>query len=249
MSTTALERITNAFLLLQVFQPGDTIPMADSAYALTVLNDFLRSLKLDVTMAPVNVREVFPIVAGKGSPDTPYTIGPGGDFNTTRPATNAEITGAADRLGTTGVELPRGILNDSQYNDIRIKGLPSALPTWLYYNTTYAGGLGTIQLYPVPNVATDALVLYRQQPLATFASLTAAYDLPEGYEMMIDYNLADLLQVAYGKVLPPSAVARAESSLSLVKRSNLQMNALQLDPMFLGGRSGGIYDISTGDVH
>src|SRR4030081_1680823 len=93
-STTALTVITTAFQILNVFMPGDTIPAADSAFALTLLNGMMGQWALQPGTIPVTSREVFPLVAGQGGPNNPYTLGPGGNFNAVQSPSNDDLLGA-----------------------------------------------------------------------------------------------------------------------------------------------------------
>lgn len=80
-ATTARTLILGAFEIIQVYQPGE-VPGADQMQgALGRLNRMLGSWAVQPLTIPVIAREVFPITADVGV----YTIGPGGDFDTTRP--------------------------------------------------------------------------------------------------------------------------------------------------------------------
>lgn len=251
MSTTALTVITNAFTLLNVFMVGDPIPSADSATALTFANLMLGNWNLNPLTFPFTVQSAFPLVPGQGGPSNPYTIGPGGNFNVAKPPTREAIQGAAIQLGTTGpplVEIPRALLTDDEYQAIRIKELQNTQFTQVYYNATVAGGLGTINLWPVPNTSVNSLILYLLQAQAKFVNLTAVYDLAEGVEMAITYNLARLLAVPYGKQLPDDAMNTAKVTLADVKRANTVLTNVTIDPMYLPQSSGlrHGYDIVAG---
>lgn len=248
MSTTALALISRAFKLLNIYQPGETIPANDAQDALDLLNGLIGIWKLDALMAPVSLREVFPLVAGRGGPATPYTIGDGGDFDTSRPPSPQVITGAGLLLNASvpPVEIARAVYTDDQWNGIAIKDLSNALFTGIYYNATTVNGRGTLCLWPVPDTSLNSLVLYRQQPLAAFVSLSAAYDLPEGYDLALTYNLARLLADPFGKTLSANALDLATSALARVRASNVDLADLACDPMFLGGSPRTGYNIQTG---
>lgn len=245
MSTTALERISAAFYLLNVFSPGDSIPAADTTYALAVLNNLLRGWKLDALMAPVTSREVFPIVSGKGSTTNPYSVGPGGDLSMTRPPYGRSLTGAGLLLtaSTPAVEIPRVVYSDDEWAAIQIKDLPNGLVTGVHYDATMP--LGTLYCWPVPNVTLNSLVLYGAEPLTEFSSLTAGYDLPDGMEETIDYNLARRLKTPYGKTMDADALQLAADFLSRWKVANAQMDDLPVDPMWIGSNPRSGYDINT----
>jgi hypothetical protein len=238
-TTTARARIASAFEILGVFQPGQSVPADDATAA-------FGAWSLAPLMAPCIAREVFALTADKGGPSDPYTIGPGGDFNTTKPAANA-LTGAGLLLGTSDpvVEVPIPIITDDMFQWTSIKELSNAQFTTLYYRATYQDGLGTIILWPVPDTAENSLALYRLTQLTSFLSLTAQYDVPEGYEEAIDYNLAIRLAAPYGRPVTPDISALAVTSLAAVKRANTKPGDVPIDPMFAGSPNGG-YIIQSG---
>lgn len=210
------------------------------------LNQMLGQWSLTTDMAPCVARDVFTLVAGKGGPSNPYTIGDGGDFDVPKPAANA-LTGAGLLLGDSSpvVEVPIGIETDDAFQLTAIKELSNAQFTTLYYRPTFTGNLGTIILWPVPDTAQNGLALYRLTQLTAFLSLTTSYDLPEGYEEAIDYNLAVRLAGVYGRAVSQDVGQLAVTSLATVKRSNYKMTDLVTDPMLTNGYSGG-YVIQTG---
>lgn len=244
MSVTALQLITTAFQTLGVYAPGDAIADADAQDGFRRLNAMMGSWALQPLTIPVIAREVFDLVSGQGSPTNPYTIGPGGDFDTSRPL---QLEGAGLVLGNSSpaIELPRGMLTDDAYEAIQVKTLTNALFTDVYYNATFDDGFGRIYLWPVPDSADNDLVLYRLQQLSAFVSLTAAYDLPNGYEEAMSYNLARRLAMPYGKPLNPDLLDLATQSLATIKRANTKLTDIPQDPAFTHDRRGG-YNIQTG---
>ncbi len=252
MSTSAAIICTGALGLVGAVDPEDTIGAAMMADAFRRLNLMMGSWSLQDFTSPVDEREVFPMIAGKGSPANPYTVGPGGDCNTTRPAA---LSGAGLLLNASApvpVEIPRAVLTDAAYQNLRVKDLQSTLFTSVYYNPTFAGGLGSLFLFPVPNNTLNSIVLYRPAQLGLFTSLTASYDLPEGAEEPIEYNLARRLLSVYSVPLETKAdiLSLAASSLAIYKRSNVNLADQAIDPIFLPGGRGrrqGGYSILTGE--
>src|SRR5437773_8058616 len=123
MNTTALTIISTAFNVLNVFVPGESIPAADSAIALQLLNNLVGRWALESGTIPAISRDVFPLVSGKGGTATPYTIGIGGNFNVPKPPSANALTGAGLLLGgtTPAVEIPRALINGDMYAAIRVK--------------------------------------------------------------------------------------------------------------------------------
>ena len=320
-TTTGLAIVTSAFDTLGVYAPGQSISAADANTGLSRLNAMVSSWAIQSLTIPSVAREVFPITADLGV----YTIGPRGDFDTTRPnelqaaalllnsdsstssvstltssgnvatatvtshgyedGQNVTISGASPAAyngtyavtstgantftyvffggtspatgtitalledNSTGVvEIPVAVLTDTAWQAIQIKSLTSTLFTVCYYNPTFAAGLGTINLWPIPTVSTNSLVLYRQQQLTQFVSLTANYDIADGYEEALAYGLARRLITPYG-VNDAQTVEdvrdMAATSLGNIKRANTKLADLSTDPALVRDPRGG-YNIITG---
>lgn len=237
--------IGDAFLDLGIFAPGETIPDEHAQFALRTLNRLVSSLGLQpLTSAFVN-REVFPVVSGQST----YTIGPGGDFDTAKPA-SIEAAGLLmpQASVTTGpIEIPLGPLTNEAYRALAVKALQSGMFTSFFYDPTYSGGLGSVYLYPTPNVTTNALVLYSGNLVAGFADLSTEYDFPPGFAEMLQWNLEKRLCRAYGKAREwtPLDDELARDALALVKRQNFELTDAALDGALTGDRRGG-YDIYSG---
>lgn len=148
------------------------------------LNSMLDQWRARGLYVPAVHRTLFPLVAAQQS----YTIGPGGDFDTDRPA-RIEMAGAVLTNQTPNPEWPMEVLTTQGWARIRNKGWSSSWPIALYYEPTYAAGLGTIWIYPIPS-ATPSVALYLEQPLAEVASLTAGMIIPPGHRKAIEENLA-----------------------------------------------------------
>ncbi len=247
MSTTATIIITGALQTIGVLAQGETMSSAVGTDALRRLNMMLGSWSLQPLTKPVQSREVFALVDGQGGPDDPYTIGPGGDFNTARPAF-ADLTGAGLILGGNDpentVEIPRAILTRDAFQAQQLKDLSSSLFTTVYYNPTYTSDRGSIVLWPVPDTAVNSIALYLLKSLTAFTSLSASYDLPRGLDEALEYNLAERLCAPFGRPPMPDVVSLARKSLDVFKTSNVPMNDLPQD--FAWGPGG--YDINTGNI-
>lgn len=94
-ATTAQQIIGGAFGTIGVYGPGESIAPADVQDGLRRLNLMMSGLRLQPLTQPVVSREVFSLTADVGV----YTMGPGGDFDTTRPT---KLTGAAILLNSEG---------------------------------------------------------------------------------------------------------------------------------------------------
>jgi len=238
--------VTDALIDLGVLEPGDTLSASDGALGLRALNKFISSLATQNLSFPFIEREVFPVVAGRST----YTIGPvGADFITIRPQS---LTGAGLLMPTTGattgrLEIPRGLLTDDAYANIRLKDMQAALWTDVYYQPTYAAGLGSVYLWPTPNSTIYDLVLYRGDVVQGFANLTTSYDFPPGYAELLQFNLEKRLCRVYGKSREwgPLDDDLARDALRLVKRQNFTLTDTVLDGTL--GRGRPTYMIQVGN--
>lgn len=248
-ATTATDLVTHAFETASIQAPGEPLSAQMANDGLRRLNLLMSALQLQPLSQPVLTRVELDLVSGQGGPSNPYTIGSGGDFDVTRPPkldAAAILIVAEDE--DNNVEVPRAVLTEDGWEAIRIKELASSVFTDVYYNPTFSDDLGTIYLWPVPNTATNKLVLYFRQPLSSFADLDTAYFLPPGCEEALENGLAKRLLVPYG--VTDSAIVSmidemARTSLATFKRGNAQMSDLATDPA-LTRDPGGYYNILTG---
>lgn len=321
-ATTARQLIADTFVTLGLKGPGASIPDAMMSDGFRRLNLYVGGLSLQPLTIPVIAREVFPLTSLVGT----YTIGPGGDFDTSRPnrlnaaglllnnnltpiavtsitrvGPIATVTTAVNHGASTGqnvtihgavpiayngtfpitvtglttftyvfggalssavgtltafvesdatdvVEIPCPVITDDAYQWNQIKSLTSPLVTWVYYNPTFQGGWGTVMLWPIPTVSTNALAIYRAQQLTAFTSLSAQYYLPDGAQEAIQYGLARRMLTPFG-VTDQSTVSDvqdlARSTMATYKRGNSKLVDLPTDPALTHSHRGN-YNIETG---
>lgn len=234
--TTAATIVRGALETIGVVGEGQTMTAEKAADGLRRLNLLVGSWAIQPGTIPVTAREVFALVAGQ----TSYTIGPGGNFNTARPAP-ADLLGAGMLLTTSTppVEMARTVYTEAAYASQAVKGLSNGLLSGIYYQPT--SPLGTIRPWPVPDTAQHTLVLYLRKALTAFADLTTSYSLPPGVAEALEYGLAWRLCGPYSVPVDPDLKDLARSSLALVKRANARLVDLPS-----GWPSGGGYDITTG---
>lgn len=249
-ATTGLDIITNAFLTIGIVSPGATLSATQASQGLRRMNLMLGGWSLQPLTQNVVTREVFDLTSDKGGPDDPYTIGVGGDFDTTRPVS---LNGAGILLvnstdPTQNVEVPRAVLTDDAWQAIQIKTLRSSQFTDVYFNATYDDDLGTINLWPVPNTDVNQLVIYRQSQIALFPSLSAQVFLPPGAEDAIEYGLARRLLAPFGVTdegIVGDITDMAAQTLATFKRGNTKLVDMTTDPALTASQRGG-YNILTG---
>jgi hypothetical protein len=247
-STTFTSIAEVAFGMLNVYLPGESVSGADGNRARTICNRMLSGWGQRGQYIPVIARERFDLVADQGGPDDPYTIGSGGDFDTERPSNQNSIKSANLILTASDpeVRVPLGIYTDQAYDANPIPDQSNTQPTGLYYNPTYAGDLGAIFLWPVPDTAENDLELFLEKAIVAFADMSTTYYLPDGAEDAITYALALRLQGPFGKRMDPDDKEIAREVIATFKRSNAKLSDLMNDAyVFTQGRRT-IYNLQTG---
>lgn len=204
---TVLDAVTGAAQLLGVVFKSETLSADESNDGLVALNDMLSSWSNDSSLTYSNTTEYFTLASGTKS----YTIGTGGDFNTTRPIS---ITTAFIRDGS--IDYPMSLISDVEYESLAYKSLQAGYPRLLNFGNEYP--LANILIYPAPSSAYQ-LWITSKKPLPTYAAITDTINLPAGWLKAIKENLALELAPQYG--LEPSAtlVRRAMKSLGDVRRT------------------------------
>ncbi len=250
-ATTGTEILQDSFAILNVFLPGEAMAPADGALGLRFLNDLLGEWSQRSQFIPIISRNRFPLTANKGGPTNRYSIGPGGDFNVTRPSNQNSLVSANLILGGSipAVRVPLGIYTDQAYDANAIPDLANSQPTGIYYNPTYIGDLGSIFLWPVPTVSTNDLELFLQEEVARFADLSTIYYVPDGWPRALKYNVADNLQTPYGKQMSQAAQRLAVSSMGTIKRANVKLSDLLNDASQFAGNRQSYYNINSGQPY
>jgi hypothetical protein len=232
---TVRELINDSLALIGVLADGETATASEQASALRSLNRMMGRWSSENLLIHAKVRETFTLTSGQQS----YSMGSGGDFNTTRPM-RIEHAGIVESGGSS--EIPISILNLEEWALITVKTTQSSFPTGLYAEGTYP--TETIKVWPVPNTGCT-LVLYSWKPLSSFASVNTDVSLPPGYEDAIVYNLAVRLAPEYEKEPSAALLLEADESKGNIKRMNIQPQYMSCDAAVLS-RSGP-FNIYTGE--
>jgi hypothetical protein len=223
----ASDIILEAFDDLGIGQVGETRSAAEMQDALRRLNGLCDGFNLQPGWLLNEQREVFNLVSGQGTPANPYTMGPGGDFDTVRPVW---LNRARLQINTTTIptEIDLALITDQSYESINQKTFQSNYPQLCYFNSTQP--LATIYLYPVPTTDANPIVLYSYASVPGFTNLTMQYTLAPGYREALHYNLAKRLAQPYGMAWTPELNSLALNALRWIKIANTKMMDVSLDP-------------------
>jgi hypothetical protein len=219
MSESAQTLIEAAMRQLNIVAAGETPTDAELADGFEALQIMLRRWSAE-NMNIYFIEQDTLTMDGSSS----YTIGSGGDCNTTWPW---RIKGAV-----VDSEYVLQMIGESLYRRLSTNTI-SAPPTYLYYNPEYPLGL----LYPYPT-AGSSMVIDSLKPLSEPAELANNVTFPPPYDAAIKWNLALELAPEFGQE-PSAVIAKmAADSLRGIRSQNFasQINEARLDTVLPGGR-------------
>lgn len=208
--TTALDLITRSMRLAKILTSGETLTAEEGQDALATLNDLLENWSTEPMSLWSTTNFSAPTVAGQAT----YTIGPGGNWNTTRPAA---ISGAY--VTVNGVDFPVLPVGQLEYNLISLKTQQQPIAQKLLYVNDFP--LGLVTLWPVPSQVVT-LTLTFERLLTQIPTLATAINYPPGAAKALRYALAVELASEYGAPVDPVLMSIASDAKADYKRSNKQ---------------------------
>lgn len=207
--TTVRDIVTRSLRLIEEVGAGQTARAEDANDALVALIAMLDSWSIDGQLVFTETVEDFSLTGNDGS----YTIGTGGDFNTTRPLKIRAAT-IVEPSGTDRTELEVLSMEEYAYQtDLTVTGRPQRV----YYDANYP--TGTLRFHPVPS-QTYTVTLYTEKPLTNFTTVNDTVTMPPGYERALAYNLAVEIAPEFGKQASPAVSRIAIQSRNAIRTQN-----------------------------
>lgn len=224
--TTARDIATAALQKIGVLFAGETPSAADSALALSTLNELIDQWAAERLLIYVpNARTVWTIAASDGE----YSVGSGGDVDIVRPVFVNQINYQDTSLDPTQ-EFPLNELTDAAWASLTPKDLTSSLPTSYYYDPTFgANGRATLYLWPIPTSSTLEGVMYAPTAITELATLDTTLSLPPGYRNFMTHALAEEIAPEFGRQVSASLSRAAAHTKGIVMRANVRMADLSMD--------------------
>ena len=213
MVTADLIRAT--LRLIGAISSSETPNADESSDALEALNLMLGSWGASRFLS-ASTGKVTKAMTGASS----YTIGVGGDIDTTR-----QTSIYTAHWSNGGLDYPLTVLDYADYEQIGIKNIGS-IPEYIVLKPN--NPLSTIYLFPVP--ANGTLTLDNIRPAT---DLTLADDLPYPPEWIraLKYNLAIEIAPEFGFSVSPEIVALAKESKEIVLRSMVTIPLARFDAL------------------
>ena len=206
------------------------------------LNMLLGSLSTEALMVLGPIMESFPLIVGQVS----YTIGIGGNFNTSKPSRIDEAF-IQDSLSN---RYPVAITEKSIYDTYEDALISSGRPDEIVYDpgpTQQSVQLGIIYVYPITDTSgTYTLYIGEQKPFIEFAAATDIVSFHPAYVLFLRYSLDEILWSQYqdgGKPYPPKLKG-------LLARATERITAMNAKPstsiVEIGKKRGGSFNIYEG---
>lgn len=225
---TALDLIKGSLRLIGAIETGETPEAVEATDALAILNQLLETLSLSSQGVFNQLPQTFNLVASQST----YTIGAGGNFNTTAPIDilDAYVT-------SNGISFPVEIINQTKYDSIVNKTQQSTYPIYLLQQNTVP--LGNIIVWPVPSSASTLTINITAQFAQIPLTSTVITTWPPGAARMIRYLLALDLAEEYGSPITPTLQMKAQEAKADYMRANsLPTPSMRFDSSICGGAHG-----------
>lgn len=210
--------IRSSMRLIGAIATGETPTAEEMADGLLVLNDMLENWSTETLSVWGSSNQTFNLVANQAT----YTIGPAGNWNTTRPQSLDDAY-----MNFNGVDFPVKVISQEMYNEINLKTMRQPIVERLLYVNEFPLGVATV--WPVPtNSAPITLTMKR---LLTFpVQATDTLTGPPGFLKAMRYCLAVELAPEFGVEASPTVIAVAADSKGDYKRANLPLIEAAFDP-------------------
>lgn len=233
MTVTAGDLIRGAMGKIRALGVGETPSAEDAEDCLAALNDMLDTWSTEQLIVYALSTDQKVLTIGQAN----YTIGAGGDINTTRP--DSIIAESSFLRDSNGYDTPLKPLTKEQYNAIPLKSTPNGPPGYVYYDPTYP--LGTIFFFYPPDQAYTANIV-SAKPFTAFADISADVAFPPSYVEAMKFSLAVRIAPMFGKVVAPDVLAFATNLKAAIKSRTFASRPMTANvndlPCGVNGQSG-----------
>lgn len=211
--------ITNAFQLAGITANGETPAPEESNTGLLVFNNMVDAWNLENFMIYSHRNSTFNLIANQQT----YTIGPGGNFNTTRP-----VGIRSGYTSLSSIDYPLLSVGDAEYNQIVTKGITGAWP--VVVNNDNAFPLSTLTFWPIP--AQNMTVTLSMDVQFMTAALADTISYPPGFGKAFVYALAVELANWFNFPISQATVQIARETMGNIKVANLPDDVLNFAPEY-----------------
>lgn len=229
---TILDLIKSSLRLLGVYNFGETLTADEASDAMEAFNMLVGSWSAEGLLIPAYTSETFSLIVGQAS----YTIGSGGNFNTTRPV---RIAGTYVTSGN--IDYPIDLVGPATYRNNTLKST-EGIPYQLHFKTSYP--LGYLYFYPTPD-STYTFHIDSEKYLSEMSTLPTSIVLPPEYLEALKLNLAQAIGPEYQRQLSPLEIQRAYQLKRMIKNNNM---VSKFDSVNINTPMGITGNISNGNI-
>lgn len=212
--------------LARIISSGEVPNAGEMVDALATLNDVIENWGTEPLSVWGSANNIVATVGGQAT----YTVGPGGNFNFTRPQ---DISGAF--VTYQGVDFSLNIVGQLEYNGISLKTQQEPIPRWLLYVKDFPLGLAT--LWPVPSLAIPLTISSNRQ-ITQIPTTSTVLNFPPGAAKALRYVLAIELATEFDAPISETMISIAADARADYKRSNKVQRQTQFDNALLGNGYG-----------
>lgn len=199
-------------------------------------NRMLGRWNADGLIIPNITIEAFALTAGLAT----YTMGPDGDFATTRPQRIAY----ANLLRADGTRVPIAVVEVDRWADIRTQDQDGE-PERLYSDR--AAGLVNLYFWPQTTASDDQAELYSWKLLERLVNIAQTVTWADGYELAFVTNLAIQLALMFKRPIDQDMRDAGRDSLYAIRSLNAPAPTMDVDPAFQSQPTGGSWDYRTNE--
>lgn len=187
---TVRDVIKSALRRINAYGDGEALSTETGDIGLETVNYIFEQWTLDKLMSYQVVQNSFNLVINQQD----YTIGSGGNFNTTRPV---DIQSGFVRYNSVDYDLIK--INDDEWNSIGTKNTTSTFPRYFYYRPAFP--LATVTFFGVPT--SISTVFLNVTNVYAAGTLDTVLSFPPGYTEMLALDLAIKLAPIFAVPVPP----------------------------------------------
>ena len=214
MSETANTLIKASLRLIGAIATGETPTASEMDDGLEALQFMLRNWSSRGIRIPYYTR-----VSATFNGSTYYTIGSGGDIDTTRPS----LIVAAE-----STDYPIKITDFNTYQLLSISDSGAGDCEYIWYNPSYPLGY----IYPWP-LSSETITLTCLVPMTEPATIAATVSFPPEYDDAIKYNLAIRLAPEYEREPSRAVVGIANETMTAIENNNFASQIKVMRPEIL----------------
>lgn len=222
MTTTGQDIITQASKKAGIIGDGRALSASEAQDALADLNDMMAEWNTQ----RFAVWHLLNIGFTSDGRTTPYTVGPGGDFNVSRRPDRIESAFLRQLVNPQGLNVDTPIQMIPAWEEYSMLSLKTLSSFTLYGFLDSSWPLGNLHLYPWPNASVYATYIQIKDVIPVIELTTDLSTVPDQYMSAMKFNLAKRLRMSYGLAQRPDIDNMARHTLNMLKDSNLQIPEL-----------------------